>query len=116
MAKSVRVKLSSNPEDILNLAKLVAEKHTLQGPTSPLNALNLNFQISNIDKALELHKQAKEYQRLSEQAHEQRDSLVAPLDDLLKQSRDLLKALYRHEPKMLGEFGFTVNDTADKKK
>ncbi|TAF74097.1 MAG: hypothetical protein EAZ53_10265 [Bacteroidetes bacterium] len=111
MAKSVRVKLGKNPEETLNLAKLVAEKNQLLGPASPLNTLNWNMQMVNIDRALELHKQAKEYQRMAENAHEQRDILVGPLDDLLKQSRDLLKAVYRHEPKKLGEFGFTVNDT-----
>ncbi len=111
MAKSVRVKISKSPENILNLAKMVAEKNMLQGPASPLNSLNWNSQMPNIDRAIEFHKQAKEYQRMAEQAHEQRDNLIKPLDDLLKQSRDLLKAVYRHEPKKLGEFGYTVNDT-----
>jgi hypothetical protein len=116
MAKIVRVKVSRNAEELLRLAELVANKHQELGDASPLKPLDWDLQAKNIGKALELHKQAKEYQRLAEQAHEQRDVLVTPLDDLLKQTRDLLKALYRAEPKKLGEFGFQVDDTPRKKK
>jgi hypothetical protein len=116
MAKIVRVKISKNAEELLNLAQLVADKHQALGDASPLKVLEWDAQLKNIGKALDLHKQAKEYQRLSEQAHEQRDALVTPLDDLLKQTRDLLKALYRAEPKRLGEFGFSVDDVVKKKK
>lgn len=116
MAKQVRVQISSNAEKLLNLAELVAKKHAELGATSPLNVLEWNKQAENVKKALDYHKQAKEYQRLSEQAHEQRDILVTPLDDLLRQTRDLLKALYRTEPKKLGEFGFIVDESVRKKK
>jgi hypothetical protein len=81
-----------------------------------LKVLEWDKQAENVGKALDLHKQAKEYECLAEQAHEQRNALITPLDDLLKQTRDLLKALYRAEPKKLGEFGFTVDDTPRKKK
>ena len=116
MAKKVRVKISTNAEELLKLAELVAQKHRELGSASPLTPLDWDKQAENVGKALELHNQAKEYERLAEQAHEQRNALVTPLDDLLKQTRDLLKALYRTEPKKLGEFGFTVDDTPRKKK
>jgi cell division protein ZapA (FtsZ GTPase activity inhibitor) len=116
MAKKVRVKISTNPEELLKLAELVAKKHRELGSKSPLTALDWDIQADNVGKALELHRQAKEYERLAEQAHEQRNALVTPLDDLLKQTRDLLKALYRAEPRKLGEFGFEVDDTPRKKK
>jgi hypothetical protein len=115
MAKKVRVKIDNNAESILNLANLVAQKHKELGDNSPLKQLDWNVQAENVTKALELHKQAKEYQRLAEQAHEQRNTLLTVIDDLVKQSRDLLKALYRNEPKKLGEFGFNVDDTPKKK-
>ena len=116
MAKQVRVQISKNTEKLLNLAELVAKKHLELGKDSPLNVLEWDKQVENVSKALDLHKQAKEYQRLAEQAHEKRDLLVTPLDDLLKQTRDLLKALYRAEPKKLGEFGFVVDESVRKKK
>ncbi len=116
MAKIVRVKIDKNVENLLNLANLIAEKHKELGGNSPLNQLDWNVQTQSINKALEIHKQAKEYQRLAEQAYEQRDALVKPIDDLVKQSRDLLKALYRNEPKKLGEFGFEVSEASRKKK
>ncbi len=116
MAKVVRVKISKNTEELLKLADLVAKKHQALGDTSPLKALDWDKQAENVGKALELHKQAKEYERLTKQAHEQRNLLTTPLDDLLKQTRDLLKALYRTEPKTLGEFGFQVDESPRKKK
>ena len=112
----MRVKISKNTEELLNLAKLVAEKHQALGDTSPLKILDWDKQAENVGKALELHKQAKEYERLAEQAHEQRNLLIAPIDDLLKQTCDFLKALYRAEPKTLGEFGFQVDESPRKKK
>lgn len=116
MAKQVRVPISKNAEKLLNLAELVMKKHLELGAASPLNVLGWDKQAENVAKALEFHKQAKEYQRLSEQAHEQRNILVTPLDDLLKQTRDLLKALHRTEPKKLGEYGFVVDESVRKKK
>lgn len=116
MAKKVRVKIDTNAENLLNLANLIAQKHKELGDKSPLKPLAWDDQTQNVVKALELHKQAKEYQRLAEQAHEQRNTLLTNIDELVKQSRDLLKALYRSEPKKLGEFGFTVDDTPRKKK
>ena len=116
MAKQVRVQISKNAEKLLHLADLVAKKHLELGETSPLKVLNWDKQVESVKTALDLHKQAKEYQRLAEQAHEKRDKLVAPLDDLVKQTRDLLKALYRTEPKKLGEFGFVVDESPKKKK
>ena len=116
MAKQVRVQISKNAEKLLNLAQLIAKKHLELGVNSPLRVLDWDKQADNVKITLELHKQAKEYQRLAEQAHEKRDKLVAPLDDLVKQTRDLLKALYRTEPKKLGEFGFVVDESPKKKK
>lgn len=116
MAKKVRVKISTNTEERLHLAELVAKKHQELGNASPLTPLDWDKQADNVGKALELHKQAKVYERLAKQAHEQRNMLLTPIDDLLKQTRDLLKALYRTEPKKLGEFGFMVDDTPRKKK
>ena len=116
MAKQVRVQISSNAEKLLSLAELIAKKHLELGADSPLKILDWDKQAENVKTASDLHKQAKEYQRLAEQAHEKRDILIAPLDDLVKQSRDLLKALYRTEPKKLGEFGFVVDESTRKKK
>lgn len=116
MAKKVRVKIGKNSEDILNLANLIVTKHNELGEKSPLAPLNWGDEIENINKALELHKQAKEFERLAEQAYEQRNKLVKPITELVKRSRDLLKALHHGEAKSLGEFGFEVDDTPRKKK
>lgn len=116
MPKQIRVKMSTSAEAIINLAQMVIQKHKELGSESPLKVLDWDKQAENITKAEQLHKQAKEYERLAEQMHEQRNVLVNELNELLKQSRDLLKALYRNEPRKLGEFGFTVDDTPRRKK
>ena len=116
MAKKVRVKIGKNVEEILKLANLIATKHNELGEKSPLKPLGWEEHIENISKALDAHKQAKEYERLAEQAYEQRNNVVKPITELVKRSRDLLKALYHGETKNLGEFGFEVDDTPRKKK
>jgi hypothetical protein len=116
MAKKVRVKIGKSVEETLNLASLIVAKHKELGETSPLKPLNWEEHIENIEKALDLHRQAKEYERLAEQAHEQRNNYAKPIDELVKRTRDLLKVLHHGEAKSLGEFGFEVDDTPRKKK
>lgn len=116
MAKKVRVKIGKNAEETLNLANLITARHKEMGENSPLKPLGWEEHIENISKALEAHKQAKEYERLAEQSYEQRNNFVKPIEELVKRSRDLLKALYHGETKSLGEFGFEVDDTPRKKK
>lgn len=116
MAKSVRVKIPANAEELLKLAQLIFEQHASLGTNSPLNVLDWANQDAKIAKAIKLHLEAEELRRKADLKYKERDALVAPIDDLVKQSRDLLKALYRKEPKKLGEFGFEVVDTVRTKK
>jgi len=59
-------------------------------------------------QALATHKRAGELKRLMEQAYKQRDALLEPVDAIIRQSRDVLKGIYRNEPRKIGEFGFNV--------
>lgn len=47
-----------------------------------------------------------------EVAYRERDLLIPAIDETLKSSRNLLKALNAKNPKRLSEWGFEVDDTA----
>lgn len=49
--------------------------------------------------------------RRAEQTYRERDAILLDLSNLIKRTRDLLKALFPKTPKKLGEWGFIVNDT-----
>jgi hypothetical protein len=108
---SVRVIIPANPKDMLELAQKVYDKHQTAGALSPLTSLNWTVQGPLIVDALNFHIEAEELRKQMEVLYEKRNLIFAPIDDLVKQSRDLLKAVYRNEPHKIGEFGFEVNNT-----
>jgi hypothetical protein len=111
---NVRIEIPINISDKLDLAKKVNEKTLALGTLSPLASLDWITQGPNIAIAIEVHNEAEDLRRKMEKLYEQRDILLYPIDDLLKQSRDLLKAVYRKEPFKIGDFGYNVNSTPPK--
>jgi len=107
----IRVVIPTNVREMLVLAGLIDAKNTALGVDSPLKPLTWDVIGPTIPTALHLHDEAEALMRQAEEKFEQRDLLLAPIDDLVKQSRDTLKGVYRKEPRKLGDFGFTVNDT-----
>jgi hypothetical protein len=104
----IKVTISQNVEELLVLAEIIYQKHQSLGSASPLNILDWSTQGPKIAEALAAHRRAEELKRLMEQAYEQRDALLSPLDAIVRQSRDVLKGIYRNEPRRIGEFGFDV--------
>ncbi len=120
MAKSTtaRVVIPRNPDEFLTLAKLVFAKHTADGATSKLNGLsdyNWTDNGAKIDEAITLQARAKQMEKDLEELYRLRDIQIAPVDKTVKASRDLLLGAFASNPKKLGEWGFTVNDTAKAK-
>ena len=116
MAKTTRVAVPNNVEELLNLARLIFEQHRSLGEKSPLSPLDWDNLGKNVGTALEFHLEAEALKRQMELKYRERDALLTPLDELVRQSRDLLKAIYKKEPKKLGDFGFSVDDTPRIKK
>lgn len=104
----MKITISQNVEELLALAEIIYQKHKAQGKTSPLAVLDWQTQGPRIAEALTAHKRAEELKRLMEQAYEQRDAMLEPIDAIVRQSRDVLKGIYRSEPRKIGEFGFNV--------
>ena len=113
------VAIPTNPAQELDLAKKVYAKHTAMAAASPLNALQTHTWAANgpqVANAIALHLQAEDLARQTEEAYRKRDILLAEIDHSLKASRDLLLGVYRDNPKILGEWGFEVNDAVRAKK
>lgn len=114
-----RVIIPSNAEKALALAKLVYGKHQADGANSPLNVLQDHNWTDNGPKialADDLNAQAKELEKKEEKLYKERDALLKPVKDTLRSSSQTLMGIYKSSPKKLGDWGFEVNDTPQKKK
>lgn len=110
-----RVEIPKNAEEKLDLAAKVYKKHTAMATTSPLNSLQTHTWAVNgpqVATTLTLHLQAEDLKRQAEEAYRKRDLIMNEITESLLASRDLLLGVYRDNPKILGEWGFVVHDTA----
>ena len=115
MAKTTgRIDISPNLEKMLALAAKVYGKHLKEGANSPLNGM-VDYDWSKVGPtiatALARHEEAELYKGKMEAAYRERDLLVPAIDETLKASRNLLKALNAKNPKRITEWGFEVSDT-----
>ena len=109
-----RIAVSRNVEDVLNLADSVYKKHQADGSASPLlNLDGISWGIVGLTlpKAMEMHKEAERLKSQMEKAYRERDLLMPVIDEAVKASRNLLKALNQKNPKRLTDWGFEVNDS-----
>ena len=107
------VVIPRNPKNRLELAGRVFAKHQTDGAGSPLSTLQENTWTDNGPRAIQalsLHNQAEALVAQAEALYRQRDVLLAPVDQTLRSSRDLLLGIHRSNPKRLGDWGFEVND------
>lgn len=114
-----RVVIPSNAEKALALAEKVLKKHTDDGATSQLNVLEDHNWTDNgpkVAQAIVLNDKAKELEKQAEKLHQERDALLKPIKDTLRSSSQTLMGIYKSSPKKLGDWGFEVNDTPQKKK
>ena len=109
-----RITISTNPVQMLDLAAKIFAKHVADGETSPLNTLSdydWGKTGPTIADALAKHKEAEELKGKMEAAYRERDLLIPSIEEILKSSRNLLKALNAKNPKRMAEWGFNVDDT-----
>jgi hypothetical protein len=116
MAKTKgRIVISANLTDMLALAAKVYAKHTEDGAKSPFNSM-ADYDWSKIGPTIAVaqakHLEAEKLKAQMETAYRERDLLIPAIDDILKSSRNLLKALNAKNPKRIADWGFTVDDTA----
>jgi hypothetical protein len=120
MAKQTfRVVIPTNPEQRLNLAELVLQKHTTDGTSSPLNTLVDHSWTVNGPKVAQARAKQDSITQLEkdlETMYKERNLLLDGVMNSVKASRDLLIGVYKTNPKKLGDWGFEVNDTPPRKK
>ncbi len=115
LINNVSFPLPANPKLKLDLAEKIFEQHKMLGTASPLTSLKWDILGPKVEEAKKYHEEAETLKRKAEEIYEQRNLILSSLDDLLKQSRDLLKALYREEPHKIGQFGFNIVTTSQSK-
>lgn len=109
-----RIKSSSNPVKILEVSEIVYAKHLADGDSSQLSTLvDYDWAIvgPTIATAKAKHAQAERLKGEMEAAYRERDLLMPAIDEILKASKNLLKAINSKNPKRLTEWGFSVDDT-----
>jgi hypothetical protein len=119
MSKKPRVVVPANPKELLELSQDVYIHHQALGNASPLltmEAPNWETIGSSVSPAIELEKRAKELEKELKNVYQQRDLLLQTIDTTVKASRDLLLGAYSQNPARLGDFGFTVLESAAPKK
>lgn len=116
---TLRIPVPRPVEELLKLANLIYERHKKDDKDSPLNTLkdyDWNTLGPNIALAAQKQKEAEELSRQAEKAYRERDKLMGDVVGLVTASKDLLKGVYRKNPKKLGDWGFQVDDTPKVKK
>ena len=115
---SGRIVLPQNPADLLVLAQKIFDKHVADGAASPLNAQQ-DFKWTDegpkVAPCINNHEQAEQAARLAEQHYRQRDIDLPSIKAIVQNSAQLLKSIYAKNPKTLGEYGFTVDDSKQTK-
>jgi hypothetical protein len=109
--KKVRIKIPTNVEELLDLARLNAAKHAADGASSILNGLQdytWNTLADTIPTCLAKHQQAELLRRDTKEAYDQRDRMWRIIDEGVKATRDFLLGVYRATPLRLGDWGFDV--------
>ena len=112
MAKNnVRVEIPTNPTELLKLAKTVSDKHATDGKNSPLNGMT-DFNWSDtqgfIAPAIAKDAEGADFKKKSEEAFGERDKNIKDIISSVKASRDVLLGNNKKNPKVLGDWGFTV--------
>jgi hypothetical protein len=121
MAKTTkgRINIPKNVEEHLALAQKVFDKHQLDGKNSVLSTLadlDWNAIGPKIANCLAKHREAEECRRKMDEAYRERDLVLPEIEEILRASKSLLKAVYTKNPKKMGEWGFSVDDTPKLKK
>ncbi len=120
MAKSnVRIPLPTDPSEAITLLKKVKAKHEDLGTASPLAGLKWGEISPALATAGEQDALSDSLRKQAEKATEARDAKMPVVTEALRSARDVLFGLNRDNPRVLGDYGFTVDDSprpADKSK
>ena len=118
-----KISYPSNFDDLATVAKLFFDKHlSFADNTSPLfafvtkNNINVASDKQAIENAISHHNSATQAAKDSENATEQRNLLWLPIMDDMRGIGNYLMKLYPDNPRALGAWGFTIDESGTKPK
>ena len=114
MRTNGRINVSHSPAELLELAAKVYGKHQADGESSPLNSLvDHDWSVTGpkIAPVLEIHKEAEALRKKMEVLYRERDMMLPEIEEIVRNSRNVLKSLHSKNPKRLGDWGFVVDDS-----
>jgi len=114
-----RIVLPKNPAELLDLASKIYQKHESDGANSPLNAqqdFNWAVEGPKVAPCKNYHEKAETAAKQAEQFYRQRDIDLPAVKAIVQNSAQVLKSIYAKNPKVLGEYGFVVDDSKTVKK
>ncbi len=116
---SGRIEISANATDGLALAQKVYDKHLADGNKSILLELDgMDWAVvgPTIAPCLADHLEAEALSKKAEELYLKRDAAWATITEIVRASKNILKGKYTKNPKALGDWGYTVDDTPKPKK
>ena len=120
MAKqTLRIPIPTTTSELIKLGKAIHKKHVADGAASPLKAMedySWDAVAADLTAAEALHTQAEEHRKKAEELYRERDAKIPNVKGAITSSRNILKGIHAKNPKKLGDYGFTVDDTPKAKK
>ena len=110
-----RVVIPENPSDVCTLAAAVKTKHVTLADASPLKGMKWDDLGPAIDEAAGFDKSAKHLAKDAETATGERNKRMPKVNQAVRSARDILSALNSENLKTLGDWTFTVDDSAQAK-
>ena len=115
----MRINIPSNPDQLIQLAQTIRDKHVALGTASPLNGIPDIADFSGqVDAADSGNTDAKDFAQKSETAIEARDNALGPdtttpggVRFFVTAARDLLCAQNKGNEHKLGDWGFIVDSS-----
>jgi hypothetical protein len=114
-----RIEISANVTDGLKLAQNVYDKHLADGNRSILAELDgMDWAVTGprIAPCLANHTESEALTKKAEELYLKRDADFAAITEIVRASKNILKGKFTKNPKALGDWGFTVDDTPKPKK
>jgi hypothetical protein len=110
--KQVRVEIPRDPSEDIGLLGKIKKQHDKLGDASPLKGMEWEKEIAPaLARATEHDELAEKFRKDSEREMGERNKDMPTVMDAIRGARDVLKGLYRKNPKMLVDFGFDVSDS-----
>ena len=117
--KTIKVVIPENPEELIDLAKLVHQKHVLDAGAGPLNGLNMMDFDTKTQSANTFHLQSEALHRDAVTATQNRDLALGlsegqtsmqpgTVDFYVRSVVDVLLGHFRGNEQKLGDYGFIV--------